>query len=110
VLEAVIAGHDRAALGALVFVTPAARQLAADDLAGRLAAALAAYNAEHPQGSERIERVLAVTEPLSLDEGETTDKGYTNQRRVLERRAAMVTELFAEPAGPGVLCHSDYIR
>jgi feruloyl-CoA synthase len=104
VLEAVIAGHDRAALGALVFVAPAARQLAAEDLAGRLGAALAAYNAEHPHGSERIERVLAVAEPLSLDEGETTDKGYTNQRRVLERRAAAVAELFAEPAGPGVLC------
>ena len=34
---------------------------------------------------------------LSLDHDETTDKGYTNQRRVLERRAASITELFAEP-------------
>jgi hypothetical protein len=36
--------------------------------------------------------------PLSLDDGETTDKAYTNQRRVLERRAAAVTALFTEPA------------
>jgi hypothetical protein len=44
-----------------------------------------AYNAAHPHGSERIAREMIVAEPLSLDAGETTDKGYTNQRRVLER-------------------------
>jgi feruloyl-CoA synthase len=104
VLEAVIAGHDRAQLGALVFLTPAANQLAADDLAQRLRAALAAYNAAHPSTSERIARAIVLAEPLSLDDGEATDKGYTNQRRVLERRAADVARLFAEPAGPGVLC------
>jgi feruloyl-CoA synthase len=104
VLEAVIAGHDRDALGALIFLAPAARQLAAGDLAGRLGAALAAYNASHPHGSERITRALVIDEPLSLDEGETTDKGYTNQRRVLERRSAAVAELFAEPAGSDVVC------
>jgi feruloyl-CoA synthase len=103
VLETVIAGHDREALGALVFVTPAARQLTNDELAHRLRAALAAYNAAHRHGNERIARALVVTDPLSLDEGETTDKGYTNQRRVLERRAATVAELFAEPPGPNVL-------
>jgi feruloyl-CoA synthase len=102
-LEAVIAGHDRDALGALVFPTPAARQLAPDEVRRRLAAALAAYNTAHPHGSERIARVLVVAEPLSLDAGETTDKGYTNQRRVLERRAVAVEQLFAEPAGAGVI-------
>jgi feruloyl-CoA synthase len=40
-------------------------------------------------------RALILTRPLSLDDGETTDKGYTNQRRVLERRAAEVERLFA---------------
>jgi feruloyl-CoA synthase len=103
-LEAVIAGHDRDALGALVFPTPAARQLAPDELHRRLTAALAAYNATHPHGSECIARLVIAAEPLSLDAGETTDKGYTNQRSVLERRAAAVVELFAEPAGRNVLC------
>ncbi|HEU4728450.1 MAG TPA: AMP-binding protein [Kofleriaceae bacterium] len=102
-LEAVIAGHDREALGALVFVTPAARELSADELTERMRTALAAYNAVHPHSSERIARTLIASEPLSLDEGETTDKGYTNQRRVLERRAGLIAELFAEPPGPGVL-------
>jgi feruloyl-CoA synthase len=99
----VIAGHDRAALGALVFPSPAGRALPAPALAAQLAAAVAAYNAAHPATSERIARALVVPEPLSLDDGETTDKGYTNQRRVLERRAAAVDALFAEPPGPDVL-------
>jgi feruloyl-CoA synthase len=104
VLEAVIAGHDREQLGALLFPTPAANQLAADDVARLVRASLAAYNAAHPSSSERIARATVVAEPLSLDDGETTDKGYTNQRRVLARRAAAVAALFAEPASPGVLC------
>ena len=103
VLEAVIAGHDREQIGALVFLAPAAHPLPADEIAARLVAALAAHNAAHPHSSERIDRALIAAEPLSLDEGETTDKGYTNQRRVLERRADAVAELFAEPAAPRVL-------
>ena len=101
VLDAVIAGHDREQLGALLFLTPAARQL--PEVGERLAAALAAYNAAHPASSEQVARALVIAEPLSLDDGETTDKGYTNQRRVLERRAAAVTALFADPPGPDVL-------
>lgn len=100
--DAVIAGHDRAHLAALFFLTPAARaRLAAGEaeaqaLRGELAAALARYNAAHPTSSEAVRRALIASEPLSLDEGETTDKGYTNQRRVLTRRAAEVARLFGE--------------
>jgi len=103
VLDAVIAGHDRAQLGALLFLAPPARALAADELDRRLRAALAAHNAAHPSSSERICRAVVLADPLSLDDGETTDKGYTNQRRVLERRAAAVTALFADAPGADVL-------
>ena len=103
VLEAVIGGHDRDHIGALLFPTPAARQLDAATLADRLRGALARYNAAHPHTSERVARAIVIGEPLSLDDGETTDKGYTNQRRVLERRAAAVGQLFADPAGDDVL-------
>jgi len=89
VLDAVICGHDRDALGVLLFAAPC-------DLRARLDA----YNRAHPGASEAIARALVVREPLSLDDGETTDKGYTNQRRVLERRAADVARLFAaDPDG-----------
>jgi feruloyl-CoA synthase len=69
------------------------------DLRARLSEALAAYNHAHRGTSERIERILVMEDALSLDEGETTDKGYTNQRRVLERRASDVARLFVEGFG-----------
>ena len=36
-----------------------------------------------------------MTEPPSIDANEITDKGYMNQRAVLERRAALVEKLYA---------------
>jgi feruloyl-CoA synthase len=43
----------------------------------------------------RIARALLVAEPPSIDANEITDKGYLNQRAVLERRAALVERLYA---------------
>ena len=103
VLDAVIAGHDREHLGALLVPSPVARQLSPVELASRLLMAIAAHDQAHPGGSERIARALVLDDPLSLDEGETTDKGYTNQRRVLQRRAAEVDRLFADVPDDGVL-------
>ncbi|MCB9650306.1 MAG: AMP-binding protein [Deltaproteobacteria bacterium] len=101
--DAVIAGHDREGLAALLIVAPAAAaQHAEEELRLELHQALMAYNRFHPGSSEHIRRALVLTEPLSLDEGETTDKGYTNQRRVLERRADEVARLFAEDPDPEV--------
>jgi feruloyl-CoA synthase len=41
--------------------------------------------------------------PASLDDGEITDKGYINQRKVLARRAALVDLLYADPAPAGII-------
>ena len=98
VLDAVIAGQDRDGLGALLFLSPAAARVAPDDLRLRIWTGLTHHNRARTGQSERITRARILTEPLSLDAGETTDKGYTNQRRVLERRASDVAALFAEPA------------
>ena len=38
-----------------------------------------------------------LTEPPQIDGNEITDKGYINQRAVLERRAALVEKLYATP-------------
>jgi feruloyl-CoA synthase len=101
--DVVVAGQDRDAIGALLIVSPAAR---AGDSNGELRLslhrALSSYNRAHPGSSECIRRALVLGEPLSLDEGETTDKGYTNQRRVLERRAGEVERLFATEPDPDV--------
>ncbi|HZS66353.1 MAG TPA: feruloyl-CoA synthase [Burkholderiales bacterium] len=90
--DAVITGHDRHEIGALVFLSPAAKDRS--DVRERLQAALGKLAAEggssmHPR------RLLVMTEPPSIDANEITDKGYINQRAVLERRAALVEKLYA---------------
>ena len=69
----------------------------------RLREGLARHNETAGGSSERFGRALVLAEPPSLDAGEITDKGYLNQRAVLDRRQALVTELHKEPVGPGVV-------
>jgi feruloyl-CoA synthase len=96
VADAVIAGHDREHLAALLVLAPGkADGMLASEIRTRLGSALAAHNQRRPASSERIVRAVVLARPLSLDDGETTDKGYTNQRRVLDLRAADVERLFA---------------
>jgi feruloyl-CoA synthase len=90
VADAVICGHDRDELGALVFLAPGADREA-------LRAALARHAAACTSSSKRIARVAILAEPASIDAGEITDKGYLNQRRILERRAGEVERLYAQP-------------
>ncbi len=103
--DAVITGHDRDAVGALVFLNPAAaagmspeaKRAALADALRRLAAEAGSGSSTHPV------RALALAEPPSIDANEITDKGYINQRAVLERRAAEVERLYASPADPEVV-------
>ena len=55
-------------------------------------------------------RALLTTEPPSIDAGEITDKGYINQRAVLERRAAIVERLYQNPPGDDVIVLEDLTR
>jgi feruloyl-CoA synthase len=57
---------------------------------------------EDAKGSSMVPaRLLVLQHPPSIDDGEITDKGYINQRAVLERRAAHVERLHA--GGPEVI-------
>ena len=106
--DAVIAGADRADVAVLAWLNVAACQKLAGDGASlpelaahpavrsHVADALAQWNAAHPGSSERVARVLLLTEPPSIDAGEITDKGYINQRLALERRTAEVARLFSK--------------
>lgn len=47
--------------------------------------------------SMRLERLLILDQPLSIDRGELTDKGSVNQRLVRERYSDLVASLYAEP-------------
>jgi feruloyl-CoA synthase len=95
--DAVITGHDRNEIGALVFLNPAAaKDLAPEGVRARLGEALRKLAAEAGAGSStHPARLLAMSEPPSIDANEITDKGYINQRAVLERRAALVERLYA---------------
>jgi feruloyl-CoA synthase len=102
--DCVITGHDRDAVGALVFPNVAAcRALGPGELARIVADALARLAREATGSSNRIARALLLEEPPSLDAGEITDKGSINSRAVLARRADAVHALYAEPPGPHVI-------
>ena len=97
VQDAVITGHDRDEVGALLFPAAAASQLAVDALASKIHDALQALRAQGGGSSQFPARVLLLSEPPSADAGEITDKGYVNQRATLARRSADVQALYAEP-------------
>jgi feruloyl-CoA synthase len=63
---------------------------------------LVAFNREAGGSSRCVRRLAIMTEPPSLDAGAITDKGYVNQRAVLERRAGLMAGLQAEPVGVGL--------
>jgi len=98
VQDAVITGHDRDEIGALVFLSAAAKDRS--DVRERLSAALAKLAAEGGS-STHPRRLLVMSEPPLIDANEITDKGYINQRAVLERRAPLVEKLYA--GGEGVI-------
>ena len=114
--DAVICGQDAEYVAAMAWVnqaearrlTGSAEDVALDDpaLRAHLAGALRALNAQAGSAS-RVERLLLLAQPPSLDAGEITDKGYLNQRRTLECRAAEVARLYAEPVDPAVITGSD---
>jgi feruloyl-CoA synthase len=114
--DVVLTGHDRAYLGALIFVRRAAalalvRAPTADrvtlarhpDVRGVIARALAEHNAAAPATSTRIERALILAEPPDPARGEITAKGSLNQRRALELRAKDVGVLHARETSPDVI-------
>jgi feruloyl-CoA synthase len=113
--DAVICGHDREYVAALAWVNQAeARKLLGADedvalgdprLREHLQSALAALN-RGAGSAGRVERLLLLTEPPSLDAGEITDKGYLNQRACLVRRADAVEVLFAAEVGAEVIAAS----
>jgi feruloyl-CoA synthase len=97
VQDIVIAGHDRDAVGVLLFPDFAACAAQAGNLRDWIAAALSAHNREESGASSRaVKSAVLLTEPPSIDAGEITDKGYINQRAVLDRRAALVAALFSD--------------
>ena len=118
--DAIIAGADREYIGVLAWLNTAGCQsLAGINAPANLAElalsslvrehivrAIARWNTEQPGISTRIRRVLLLTEPPSIDANEITDKGYINQRLVLERRKHEVERLYAATPDADVIAIS----
>jgi feruloyl-CoA synthase len=51
----------------------------------------------------RVERILLMGTPPSIDANEITDKGYINQLATLENRADLVQKLYSDPPDPEVI-------
>ncbi|MCP5089050.1 MAG: feruloyl-CoA synthase [Rhodobacteraceae bacterium] len=108
--DAVVTGHDRDEIGLLVFANaPALAEVAGlppespvseltrdPKVKAELIRKLDLYNKDHPASSQRIGRMLILLAPPDLDAGEITDKGYINQRAVLENRADQVAQLYLD--------------
>ena len=116
--DCVVTGHDRDEVGLLGFPNPAGcatlcpgatsdtklpEIVCRPEVRHRVADGLAAHNRAHGGSSTRIARVLILTMPPGIDANEITDKGYINQRAVLEHRAADVARLHAKTPGPEVI-------
>jgi feruloyl-CoA synthase len=112
VSDAVVAGPDRDDIGLLAWIDPAAAErafgctgslsevVAHEAVRAHVVDALSRYNTTNTATTQRVARVLLLDEPPSIDANEITDKGYINQRAVLEHRAALVERLYArEPDG-----------
>jgi feruloyl-CoA synthase len=97
--DIVIAGHDRDEIAFLIFPKPGT-DIRNPDVREDVRRGMAALREEGGRCSTYATRAILLEEPPVIDAGEITDKGYINQRAVLERRAELVKKLYAEPAEP----------
>ena len=93
--DAVITGHDRHEIGLLVFLSPQGREADRDEVRAHVLKALREMRAGNVGSSQCPARALLLEDMPAMEAGEITDKGYINQRAVLNRRAAEVEALHA---------------
>jgi feruloyl-CoA synthase len=114
--DALVAGQDLPFIGLLAWPNlHACRQVVGNldatfadvvrhpDVIACLKRGLEAHNASCTGSSMRIARAMLMVEPPSIDGNELTDKGYINQRAGLERRADLVSRLYADKPDQDVI-------
>lgn len=107
--EVVVCGLNEAHVGILVWVNVARARKVAQDAAGTLSydelvrhdnvkaavhEAISRFNQSNRASSRCVRAAVIMSEPLSPQQGELTDKGSVNQKRVRETRNEAVRALF----------------
>lgn len=114
-LEVVVTGHDADHVGFLIFPNlPACRVLSglpseattdevlsAAPVVEKVRQGMQALRNEGGGSSSYAAAAIILKRPPSINDGEITDKGYINQRRVLACRADLVEALHATTSVPG---------
>jgi feruloyl-CoA synthase len=115
--DVVVAGLDRDYIGVLIVPDldacraladendslSAGQMLASPDVRNRMIESLQTHAAGNRASSQHARRAIILTDPLSIDKGEITDKGSVNQGNVLRVREDLVADLYAEPPPEHVL-------
>ncbi|PMR67450.1 feruloyl-CoA synthase [Halomonas heilongjiangensis] len=116
--DIVVTGHDRDEIGFLIVPhlaecrrlcpalpedAPAASVLSRPEVVERVREAMRALKASGGGSSTYPTRALLLEEPPSMEAGEITDKGYINQRKVLDRRTELVHALYDDTGDPRVI-------
>ena len=109
VQDAIITGIDQDHIGAMLVVpwdhcrgmtdlpaSATAQQIAGHHAVRSWCIQLLKNLAQHNLGgsASQIQKIALLTEPLSIDKGEITDKGSVNQRAVLTHRSAIVQQFY----------------
>jgi feruloyl-CoA synthase len=118
--DIVVAGHDEDEVRFLVFPNIAACRavsglpdtatltdvLAHAKVRAGVGLGLAKLKAQNGGSAGHATRAVLLAEPPSIDGGEITDKGYINQRAVLDRRADALAKLRDDASAEWVGCGS----
>ncbi len=118
VRDVVITGHDRDEVGILIFAdvyacrslckdlstaSPDSEVLGHESVRMHFRVLVESLAMQSTGSSNRVSRAIILEEPPSLDAGEMTEKSSLNQRAVLNRRHALVEELYKPNSSPRVL-------
>jgi len=116
--DIVVTGHDRDEIGFLIFPNipecrtlcpglppdaPVEDVLSNPTVVNQVRAGLQALKQRGGGTSTFATRALLMAEPPSVEAGEITDKGYINQRLVLNRRADLVEILYGDVPDKAVI-------
>jgi feruloyl-CoA synthase len=90
VIDAVVSGENRNEVAVLVFADAERCRALGDGVRAWFRERLTTLARGSTGSATRVERLLFLDQPASLDAGEITDKGSLNQRAILARRTAAV--------------------